>query len=43
MENTMTNQSNNDSNAIEYLSVKKLFDGDNRYVIPIYQRNLHGI
>lgn len=35
----MTNQSNNDSNAIEYLSVKKLFDGDNRYVIPIYQRN----
>lgn len=35
----MTNQSNNDNNAIEYLSVKKLFDGDNRYVIPIYQRN----
>ncbi|WP_435930852.1 DUF262 domain-containing protein [Moraxella bovoculi] len=35
----MTNQSNNDSNAIEYLSVKKLFDGDNRYIIPIYQRN----
>lgn len=35
----MTNQSNNDSNAIEYLSVKKLFDGDNHYIIPIYQRN----
>lgn len=35
----MTNQSNNDSNAIESLSVKKLFDGDNRYIIPIYQRN----
>ena len=35
----MTNQSNNDSNSIESLSVKKLFDGDNRYIIPIYQRN----
>ncbi|MFL1731764.1 DUF262 domain-containing protein [Moraxella oculi] len=35
----MTNQSNNDSNAIEYLSVKKLFDGNNHYIIPIYQRN----
>lgn len=35
----MTNQINNDSNAIESLSVKKLFDGDNGYIIPIYQRN----
>lgn len=35
----MTNQSNNDNNAIEYLSVKKLFDGNNHYIIPIYQRN----
>lgn len=38
----MTNQINNDSNdknALEPLSVKKLFDGNNHYIIPIYQRN----
>lgn len=38
----MTNQINNDSNdknAPKSLPVKEFFDGDNRYIIPIYQRN----
>ncbi|ANB91548.1 hypothetical protein MOVS_05625 [Moraxella ovis] len=35
----MTNQINNDSNAPKSSPVKNFFDGDNRYIIPIYQRN----
>lgn len=38
----MTNQINNDSNdknAPKSLPVKEFFDGDNCYIIPIYQRN----
>ena len=33
------NNDSNDKNAPKSLPVKEFFDGDNRYIIPIYQRN----